>query len=128
MPASPRSPSAATRSGRGGCGRATAILAPVGTDQAVLAHAAALVDVTLHTRSHRAVDGESTSTTRSGASGPAIPAGGARFGPPQVARVSRFGKCTAPMSTPTGPALMERLVSLCNRRGFIFQSSDFDAY
>src|SRR5215468_6567734 len=75
-------------------------------------------------RSHRAVDGESTSTTRSGASGPAIPAGGARFGPPQVARVSRFGKCTAPMSTPTGPALMGRLVSLCKRRGFIFQSSE----
>src|SRR5262249_50366237 len=28
------------------------------------------------------------------------------------------------MSTPTGSALMERLVSLCKRRGFIFQSSE----
>src|SRR5215510_1836516 len=28
------------------------------------------------------------------------------------------------MPTPTGPALMERLVSLCKRRGFIFQSSE----
>jgi glycyl-tRNA synthetase len=28
------------------------------------------------------------------------------------------------MSTPTGPALMEKLVSLCKRRGFIFQSSE----
>src|SRR6516162_1927237 len=30
----------------------------------------------------------------------------------------------APMPTPTGPALMEKLVSLCKRRGFIFQSSE----
>jgi glycyl-tRNA synthetase len=28
------------------------------------------------------------------------------------------------MPTPTGPALMERLVALCRRRGFIFQSSE----
>ena len=28
------------------------------------------------------------------------------------------------MATPTGSALMERLVSLCKRRGFIFQSSE----
>src|SRR5215510_903609 len=28
------------------------------------------------------------------------------------------------MPTPTGPALMEKLVSLCKRRGFIFQSSE----
>src|SRR6185436_7837728 len=28
------------------------------------------------------------------------------------------------MPTPTGPALMERLVSLCKRRGFIFQCSE----
>ena len=28
------------------------------------------------------------------------------------------------MPTPTGSALMERLVSLCKRRGFIFQSSE----
>src|SRR5712691_9283584 len=28
------------------------------------------------------------------------------------------------MPTPTGAALMERLVSLCRRRGFIFQSSE----
>src|SRR5512135_3276742 len=28
------------------------------------------------------------------------------------------------MPTPTGPALMEKLVALCKRRGFIFQSSE----
>ena len=28
------------------------------------------------------------------------------------------------MPTPTGSALMERLVALCRRRGFIFQSSE----
>src|SRR5512145_745377 len=28
------------------------------------------------------------------------------------------------MPTPTGSALMEKLVSLCRRRGFIFQSSE----
>src|SRR5882724_8919173 len=28
------------------------------------------------------------------------------------------------MPTPTGPALMEKLVSLCKRRGFIFQCSE----
>src|SRR5215813_13826573 len=43
--------------------------------------------------------------------------------PRWLRRLGTIGK-KGGMGTPTGSALMERLVALCKRRGFIFQSSE----